>query len=107
MNRQNNKINVHTHESRVEAAKEISNHHISKDELLKQYWIIVKGYEALVKDVKKQKQTSSSSEESDFPADQPEEIREIKRRLLSHLTHEFLTPLNLIITPILIIHEYL
>jgi len=100
MNRQNSKIDVYIHESRVEAAKEINSHHLSKDQLLKQYWMIVKGYDALVKEVNKEDRTAPSPEISDSPADQPEEIREIKGRLLSHLTHEFLTPLNLIITPI-------
>jgi signal transduction histidine kinase len=32
--------------------------------------------------------------------DQSEEIMAMKTRLLSHITHEFLTPLNLIITPL-------
>jgi hypothetical protein len=57
MNRQNNKIDVYIHESRVEAAKEISNPHLSKDELLKQYSMLVKGYEVLVKEVKNQTRT--------------------------------------------------
>ena len=32
--------------------------------------------------------------------DQPTEVLEMKGRLLTHITHEFLTPLNLIITPL-------
>jgi len=44
--------------------------------------------------------TEMDSRGNEFPADPPEEIREIKRRLLSHITHEFLTPLNLLIVPI-------
>lgn len=37
--------------------------------------------------------------ESALP-DQPDEVLEMKNRLLTHITHEFLTPLNLIITPL-------
>lgn len=44
--------------------------------------------------------TEMDSRGNEFPADPPEEIREIKSRLLSHITHEFLTPLNLLIVPI-------
>jgi signal transduction histidine kinase/DNA-binding response OmpR family regulator len=100
MNKHTIEIDFYRHESRVKAAKEISYFRLSKVELIKQYSMMVKGYEALIREVKNQTRTGTPPGISDFPADQPEEIREIKSRLLSHVTHEFLTPLNLIITPI-------
>ncbi|MCI0471061.1 MAG: hypothetical protein L0Y73_05325, partial [Candidatus Aminicenantes bacterium] len=100
MNKQIIDIDVNLHESQLEAAKEISYSHLSKDELINRYSIIVKEYEALIKEIKEQNRTRTPQEMSDSPADQPQAIQEIKRRLLSHFTHEFLTPLNLIIVPI-------
>ncbi|MGD2087447.1 MAG: response regulator [Candidatus Aminicenantes bacterium] len=89
--------------SRVLArAKKIANHQsLSKDELFKEYTMLVDEYEALVKG--SGKPTGSGSQppvETDARPDQPEEIVAMKSRLLSHITHEFLTPLNLIITPL-------
>ncbi len=100
MKKQNIEIDIRSHESRLKGAKEISYHRLSKVELIKHHSMMVKGYEALIREVKNQARTGTPPGIPDFPADQPEEIREIKHRLLSHLTHEFLTPLNLIITPI-------
>jgi signal transduction histidine kinase/DNA-binding response OmpR family regulator len=72
-------------------AKKIANNHsLSKDELIKEYTTLVQEYEALLK----------GRDEADARPDQPEEIVAMKSRLLSHITHEFLTPLNLIITPL-------
>jgi DNA-binding response OmpR family regulator len=48
----------------------------------------------------KKQPAEMDSRGNESPADLPEEIKEIKRRLLSHITHEFLTPLNLLIVPI-------
>jgi DNA-binding response OmpR family regulator len=100
MNKQIDEIDVYLHESRLEAAKEISYSHLSKDELINRYSIIVNGYEALIREVKNQTLTAPPPGIPDSPARQPDKQREMKRRLLSHVTHEFLTLLNLIITPI-------
>jgi len=89
--------------SRVLArAKKIANNQtLSKDELLKEYTALAKEYEALLKESGKSARTGSQPpEETGSRPDQPEEIVAMKSRLLSHITHEFLTPLNLIITPL-------
>ncbi|MDQ1352303.1 MAG: hypothetical protein QG657_2609 [Acidobacteriota bacterium] len=103
MNMHTIEIDVNRHESCLEKAKEVGYSLLSKDELIKQYSMLVNGYESLIKEVKNHTRTGAPAGIpgiSDYPADHPDEIREIKRRLLSHVTHEFLTPLNLIIIPI-------
>jgi signal transduction histidine kinase/CheY-like chemotaxis protein len=90
-------------QSRVLArAKKIANNQsLSKDELLKEYSTLAKEYEALLKESNKPTRTGDRPpEETDRPPVQSEEIAAMKDRLLSHITHEFLTPLNLIITPL-------
>ncbi|UCH97826.1 MAG: response regulator [Candidatus Aminicenantes bacterium] len=90
-------------QSRVLArAKKIANNQsLSKDELLKEYSTLVEEYEALLKESGKPTRTGNQPPvETDPRPDQPEEIVAMKSRLLSHITHEFLTPLNLIITPL-------
>jgi len=75
-------------------AKGIANDHsLSKDELLKENAAFIKAYEALLKKCDKPTR-------NDAQPVQPEEIVAMKSRLLSHITHEFLTPLNLIMTPL-------
>jgi signal transduction histidine kinase/DNA-binding response OmpR family regulator len=90
-------------QSRVLArAKKIANNQsLSKNELLKEYSTLAEEYEALLKGSGKPTRTGSQPPvETDARPDQPEEIVAMKNRLLSHITHEFLTPLNLIITPL-------
>lgn len=79
-------------ESRLLArAKEIVNQRaLSKDELLKEYTTLARGYETLLK----------GRIEAEARPDPPEEIAAMKNRLLSHITQEFITPLNLIIAPL-------
>ena len=74
---------------------------LSKDELLKEYTTLAREYEALLKASGKPGRTGGQVlVETDAQPDQSEEIMAMKTRLLSHITHEFLTPLNLIITPL-------
>jgi signal transduction histidine kinase/DNA-binding response OmpR family regulator len=90
-------------QSRVLArAKKIANNQsLSKDELLKEYSTLAKEYEALLKESGKPGGTGDQPPvETDARPGQSEEITAMKSRLLSHITHEFLTPLNLIITPL-------
>jgi signal transduction histidine kinase/DNA-binding response OmpR family regulator len=89
--------------SRVLArAKKIANNQsLSKDELLKEYSTLAQEYEALLKESGKPGRAGDQPpKETDARPDQSEEIAAMKSRLLSHITHEFLTPLNLIITPL-------
>jgi len=65
----------------------------SKAELLKQNAALIKAYEALL-------ETCDKPTRDDTQPVQPEEIVAMKNRLLTHVTHEFLTPLNLIMTPL-------
>jgi signal transduction histidine kinase/DNA-binding response OmpR family regulator len=99
----NSKEEGDVNQSRVLArAKEIANNQsLSKNELLKEYTTLAQEYEALLKRSGKPTGTGSQPPvETDTRPDQPEEIAAMKNRLLSHITHEFLTPLNLIITPL-------
>jgi signal transduction histidine kinase/DNA-binding response OmpR family regulator len=74
---------------------------LSKDELLKEYTMLAREYEALLKAYGKPGRIGGQVPvETDARPDQSEEIMAMKTRLLSHITHEFLTPLNLIITPL-------
>ncbi|MCK4765417.1 MAG: response regulator [Candidatus Aminicenantes bacterium] len=83
-------------------AKEILNQPgLSRDELKKEFAGIVAEYETLLKHAAKQAHSPDRPlSEADVPAKQPEEILEMKSRLFTHITHEFLTPLNLVITPL-------
>jgi signal transduction histidine kinase/DNA-binding response OmpR family regulator len=100
MNNLSNEANVYENELRLlNRAKEIAkNHSLSKDELLKEYEKIFKEYETLFN--RRGKPTRSTSQPPMEADAQPDEILAMKSRLLSHITHEFLTPLNLIITPL-------
>jgi len=93
----------HVNQSPVLArAKKISgDQSLSKEELLKEYTRLAREYETLLKEFGNPDRTGSQPpvETTDCP-DQSEEIVAMKSRLLSHITHEFLTPLNLIITPL-------
>jgi len=95
--------NVYINESRLlsRGEKVANNHSLSKDELLKEYEKIFKEYETLFNRCGKTTRPGSQPLlEVDGQPDQPDEILAMKSRLLSHITHEFLTPLNLIITPL-------
>jgi len=85
---------VHAHQCRFLArAKEIlDNPSLNKDELLKEYAKIVEAYEELLEKFHQQDQVSL------HPS--PVEILERKSHLLSGLSHEFRTPLTLIINPL-------
>jgi signal transduction histidine kinase len=85
---------VHVHEYQFLArAKEIlDNPSLKKDELLIEYAKIIEKYEALLKKLHQQDQHSL------HPS--PGEILERESHLLSGFSHEFRTPLALIITPL-------
>jgi signal transduction histidine kinase/CheY-like chemotaxis protein len=83
------------------AKKIAGNQSLSKDELIKEYTTLAREYEALLKAPGKPGRTGGQVlVETEARPDQSEEIMAMKTRLLSHITHEFLTPLNLIITPL-------
>ncbi|MCK5056821.1 MAG: response regulator [Candidatus Aminicenantes bacterium] len=86
----------------LDRAKEISeNSTLSKAELSREYAKILGEYETLLKRSIRETRTGRADlGEPDIPPDVPEEIAAMKNRLLAHITHEFLTPLNLIITPL-------
>jgi len=74
-------------------AKEIrANPSLQKDELLKEYEKMIEEYETLLKKLHRQDQGSL------HPS--PGEILERESHLLSGFSHEFRTPLALIITPL-------
>ena len=65
----------------------------SKEKLLKENAELIEAYEALL-------ETCDKPTRDYTQPVQPEEIMVMKNRLLTHVTHEFLTPLNLIMTPL-------
>ena len=81
---------------------------LTKDELLKEYTKLISEYDALLKrrpppaphEHSQAINKGNCREEPDGRQDVTEEITALKDRLLSKITHEFLTPLNLIITPL-------
>lgn len=94
MQRKTKETGAHGHQYRFLArAKEIlDNHSLKKDELLKEYAKIVEAYEELLKKLHQQDQGSLHHS--------PGEILQRKSHLFSGFSHEFRTPLALIITPL-------
>ena len=73
----------------------------SKDKLIEDIGKIIEEHEGSPGDEgESSRSTYQPQSEKSTPQNQPEKILEMKNRLLTHITHEFLTPLNLIITPL-------